>query len=366
MPPALPGSYFLIVRTNVFDDVNESSFTNNFTATANQFTVTTATLTLGTPLDDTLSTGQENLYAVNVAAGQTLEVDLTSPASSAANELYVRYNALPSSINFDAAYTGHLVANQTATVPTTQPGTYYILVRGTSEPAKNTPIAVVAKVLPFEITNVTPCSTAALMQFRDDRPSPGVQFDPQAVVQLVRPQIAAFTPVNYQVVNATEIIATFNLTGAPHGLYDVEVINPDGSVADDPYRYLVEPAQPLALDVGMGGPTTLDPGQTAVYRVVLASQTNVDTPYVNFEFGVPELGASNDQGLSPGEKLQFATNLAGHRRTCPACRSPRSTRSWTWPAPTAGARLQSTTSPTRVLPAWTFTATAYPAPWPSR
>ena len=78
----------------------------------------------------------------------------------------------------------------------------------------------------------------------------------------------------------------------------------------------------------MGGPTQLDPGQIGVYDVSLASQTNVDTPYVIFEFGVPELGASNDQGISPGEKLQFATDLGGPPNVA-GVPFARSTRSWT-------------------------------------
>ena len=40
-------------------------------------------------------------------------------------------------------------------------------------------------------------------------------------------------------VNATKILATFDLTGAPHGLYDVEGINPDGKTVQS-FAFLPE------------------------------------------------------------------------------------------------------------------------------
>ena len=57
-----------------------------------------------------------------------------------------------------------------------------------------------------------------------------LRFHEDAVVKLVRPGYAEYEPVTYRVVSSTKIIATFDLTGAPHGLYDVRVTNPDGAV----------------------------------------------------------------------------------------------------------------------------------------
>ncbi len=109
--------------------------------------------------------------------------------------------------------------------------------------------------------------------------------------------------MSYNVVNATKIVATFDLTDAPLGLYDVEVINPDGSTAIQPYRFLVEPAEPIDATIGMGGPSTLGIGQIGNYLVSLESITNVDTPYVFFEYGAAqraEPGTVFDSGTGPG------------------------------------------------------------------
>ena len=166
--------------------------------------------------------------------------------------MFLRYNALPTASNYDAAYQGALQANQYAVIPSTTAGIYYVMINGQTEPGAATPVTLVANVLPFQISDVIPDDggdsryvTTTIL---------GAQFDPQAIVKLVRPGFAEYEPVSYQVVDKTKIIAIFDLTGAPHGLYDVEVINPDGAVALAPYRYLVEQALPPDVNIALGGP----------------------------------------------------------------------------------------------------------------
>ena len=118
--------------------------------------MTVPSLQLGVPLSTTLSTGQEQLYQVNVAYGQTLQVNLTSSDQNAANELYLRYNAVPTSSTYDAIYQGPLQANQYAIIPSTEAGTYYVLVDRPIGTGANTAATIEANVLPFEITDVIP------------------------------------------------------------------------------------------------------------------------------------------------------------------------------------------------------------------
>ena len=82
--------------------------------------ISVKTLQFEIPAADDLSTGEELLYRIWTPAAETLEISLTSQSQTAANELYVRYEGLPSSIDHDAAFEGHLWANQTATVPETE------------------------------------------------------------------------------------------------------------------------------------------------------------------------------------------------------------------------------------------------------
>ena len=261
LPPATPGDYYVIVRTNIFGDVYEGTAgaANDTTPSSGQTLVSVPALQLGVPLENTLTEGEDQLYEVTVAANQTLQVSLTSTTSdNAANEIYIRYDAVPTSFQYDATYSGPLQANQTAVIPGTTAGTYFVLLRGTDNP-----VTLLAQLLPFEITNVSPDQGGDSAYVTTI--ITGAQFDPNAIVKLVRPGFAEYEPMSYQVVNSTEIIAVFDLTDAPHGLYDVSVINPDGQEVDAPYRYLVEPALPPSVEIGLGGTSVMYSGDTGYY-----------------------------------------------------------------------------------------------------
>ncbi len=163
-----------------------------------------------------------------------------------------------------------------------------MLVVGRSSPRAAVPVTLTAETLPFQLTDVTPD------QGGDSRwvtmTITGARFKPDALVKLVRPGLEEIEPVRYEVIDATRIIATFDFRGVDRALYDVKVINPDGAQAILPYRYLVERALPPDVTVGLGGPRVLPAGQSGLYGISLQSLTNVDTPYVYFQFGAPEIG----------------------------------------------------------------------------
>ncbi|WP_404783509.1 putative Ig domain-containing protein [Altericista sp. CCNU0014] len=320
LPAALPGPYRPIVRPDIYNQIYEAENEgNNATASADTLNLAVEALQLGVPLQTTLTTGQSRLYQITVAQGQTLKVTLDSSADNAANEIFVRYGQVPSGTAYDASYSGILAPDQTAIIPTTQPGVYYVLVKSQSGPSA-TPTSILADVLPFSITDVVTDRGGDSRYVTVN--VEGAQFQPQSILKLVRPGIGEVEPVRYQTVDSTRIQAIFDFTNVPHGLYDVKVINPDGRTAIVPYRYLVERTIEPDVTVGLGGPRVLAPGDTGTYGVSIQSLTNVDTPYVNFEFGVQELGtndyllglfgrAAAELGVTELPYVTFATNLRG-------------------------------------------------------
>src|SRR5262249_6489818 len=192
LPPVTPGQYRVIVRTDIFNQVYEGpdGEKNNTTASADTLQVTVTPLTLGVPYATTLSSGQSRLLQVTVPLDVTLRVTLSSDAAKSANELFLRYNDAPTSATFDAAYQGGLAPSQTAVIPSTQPGVYYILLRGFSEPAADTPVSVLAELVPLAITNVhtDQGGDAAFVTFTVE----GARFAKNAILKLVRPGFAEF------------------------------------------------------------------------------------------------------------------------------------------------------------------------------
>ena len=82
---------------------------------------------------------------------QTLQISLSTADADAANEIYLRYNAVPTAFQYDAIYSGPLQANQTAVIPGPRPASITCWSSGTDNP-----VSLLAQLLPFEITNVTP------------------------------------------------------------------------------------------------------------------------------------------------------------------------------------------------------------------
>jgi subtilase family serine protease len=318
LPPLKDGSWRVIVRPDLYNEVFEGAITytstglniapgeaNNRVASGASIHVTLPSLTVGNPQAITLASGDVQVYKVSVAAGQTLAFTLESGASSGANEVYVRYGDLPSGTQYDAAYTNPVAPDQRVLIPSTQAGDYYVLVRSRQSPA-GTAATLRADLLPLQITRVTPDQGGtgddahrwvSLEIF-------GARFDAGALVKLARPGVAEIEPERWQVMDATHIRAVFDLRQAPLGLYDVVVTNPDGQRVVEAERFLVERAIEDDIGIGIGGASNLDPGQGSLYSVTLQSLTNVDTPYVKFTVGATELGASASVLGTPGAALR--------------------------------------------------------------
>lgn len=312
LPPVTPGPYFIIVRNDIFNQVFEGPEVsvgelNNAAASTETLAVTVQEIQLGIAHSTTLSSGQDRLLAVQVPAGETLRVTLRSSSGQSVHELFLRQDAAPTSASFDADYEGGLSANLISILPSTEDGIVYILIRGQSEPGPNTPVNVIAELLPLSITNVK-TDTGGDSAFVTATIS-GAKFDPGAVVTLTRPGFAEISPVNFQVIDGTKIIAAFDFTGKPRGLYDVKVTNPDGSFAVVPYRFLVERAIEADVTVGVGGPRFILAGDVGTYSVAVQGTSNVDTPYVFFQVGIPEMGIN--EFVYNLDYLNFFSNVRG-------------------------------------------------------
>jgi hypothetical protein len=305
LPVVAPGHYFAIVRPDARDELFASpDKANDQGASATTVSVDAATLTPGVPAPIDTNV-KEQLFRVNAPAGQTLRVRLRN---STGGEVLVRSGSVPSDEAFDATSFG--TADTAALIPTTVEGAYYVLVRGGAA-AGGPPPTLLAEFLPLSITDVA-TDTGGDSRYVTTTIT-GAMFQPGALVKLVRPGFAEFEPVRRLVVDGAKIVATFDLRGAPHGLYDVKVINPDGGEAVAPYRYLADQAIEPDVTVGMGGPFVIQPGDTGTFTLSVHTVTNLDAPYVFFQFGQ---SANGPQGVSnPAvfnfRYVDFSSNLGG-------------------------------------------------------
>ena len=153
-PGATPGAYYGIVRTDVLNNIPESSELNNTGVSAVTLTLDMPAISLGQPVNGSLPKGHAAYYKVDVPAGKTLQVSLDSAASTGFNELYVRYGAAPTRSQFDYAFTDPDQPDQTMLAPETTGGTYYILAYAALEPQPGSNYTLRADLVQFGLRSM--------------------------------------------------------------------------------------------------------------------------------------------------------------------------------------------------------------------
>jgi hypothetical protein len=155
LPGVVPGSYYIIVRTDARNTVRETDESNN-AGVAGPVALDVIELQLGVPFSNTLlPNARSHFYKVNVPAGQTLLWSVDSQLENVETELFVRYNQIALRSAYDYRNERPFGADQEAVVPRSQAGYYYGLVYGADVP-QNSPYQTVVQALPFGIRAVSP------------------------------------------------------------------------------------------------------------------------------------------------------------------------------------------------------------------
>jgi hypothetical protein len=249
LPALTPGSYHAIVRADVRNTVRETNLVNNTAVSANTIAVDVSVLVLGQPVTNQLTTGSAQYYKVNVPAGQTVRLTLTGASTNSANELFVRYGAVPDLGNYDFLYNNPLSPNQQISIPTTQAGWYYIMVRGGNEPGGPLAFTLEASIIPFAISGVSQNHIGDNGQVTITLT--GAQFQAGATVELVSGTTTYFSQTNF-FNDATSIATRFVFSNAVQGLYNVVLTNPNNQSTTATQALTIETALPLTAQVVPG------------------------------------------------------------------------------------------------------------------
>ena len=174
------------------------------------------------------------MFRVDVPTGHTLRVSVNAQNDMATTELYVRHDAAPTQRNTTPGRRQPLPADQVAIIPTTPPEPITCWCAAMQFQADRHQQPSWRNVMPLSITDIHTdvggdgryvTVTIRGADFLPDTIN-GAERIPNTIVKLSRPGIKEYTPVVMAVLDATRIRATFDLTNAPHGLYDLIVENP--------------------------------------------------------------------------------------------------------------------------------------------
>ena len=234
-----------------------------------------------------------------------MKVALAGTSPTSANELYVRFGAVPSLGAYDFIYQNAIAPNQEIEIPTTHAGWYYIMVRGTSEPGGPLDYTLGASIIPFAISSVSPSNIGDNGQVT--LTVKGAKFQPGASVQLIFGGQVYSAQTNF-FDDPTSLRARFQLTNAVHGIYDVVLTNPGNQSTTAAQAISIETALPLTARV-VGGDINLHPrvGLPFNWAGAVVNAGNVDIPYLT-------VSAALDQQLPitlnpPSEALMVEPEL---------------------------------------------------------
>ena len=313
LPAVNPGQYYVIVRTDVRNNVRESDETNNVRTSTGTMTVDVVELQLGVPYGSTLRTGQERYHKVNVPGNETLLYILDAQRNDSSTELFAQFGLMPSRSAFDYFFSRPNEADQEVVVPNTQAGTYYDLARGAYVPpdAGDMPFTIKAEVVPFSIRSVSPNRIGDNGQVTITLK--GAKFQEGATVQLVG-NGTTLTAAKVMVLDSATVKARFFLTNAKHGIYDVVLTNPSGATVSNGQAVTIETATELLADVNVNGDLNPRVGRRFTTDGIVQNIGNIDLPVV--QVGVSFTGNVKMGWSRPIDARPFRSLCSPELRPC--------------------------------------------------
>ncbi|MCX6922940.1 MAG: hypothetical protein NT154_06985, partial [Verrucomicrobia bacterium] len=277
LPGLTPGGYHVIVRTDIMNDVRESDESNNIGVSAQVLTNDVMELTLGQPYTNVLATGDNHFYKVQVPAGETLAVSADSQTTNAWNELFTRFDAMPSRADYDYLYEQPFLPGVGVTVPETTNGWYYNLFRTEYSQTNQQNYQIEADLIPFSITSVYPTSIGDNGQVT--LTIKGARFEEGMIARLVGSDSFQVEAQSVRLEDKASLKARFIMDAVPHGSYRLTVQKPNGESIIAGIALRVEESRSFAISCPMQGTTAPRVGSTASAMGQIVNTGNVDIPY---------------------------------------------------------------------------------------
>lgn len=246
------GEYNVLIRTDLLDNIPETDDQNNAYTSTGKIYVKVKPLQLGVEEQNTLHT-VKIFYKIEVPdslIGSTIMVTLKSNDSlTMRNEIYLGAGYIPNNAHHDYKFEIPNYGNQQIVMTDVSDSVYYLSITAVSPNPVVQSIRVKAEVLPFAILNVNASSGGNIGNVTVK--ISGSLFSPGMRATLTKgTAIIMSTAVYYT--NSTTVYATFNLQGAPLGVYDVTLIKADSSEAMRENAFTIVVANNGGLITGSG------------------------------------------------------------------------------------------------------------------
>jgi hypothetical protein len=284
------GNYYVLVATDVLNNIHESNDTNNTATASNLLNVNIPLLPIAIKTPDTLSNNEKIYHRIEIPsnlAGESLLITLKGDSVKGDNQIFVKFGSIADGSNFDYKYREPFAGNQEIIIPELLEGTYYLLTTGKTSAATNQNITLFARILPFEIRKVTPSQGGntgeVTVLIEGSKLDSGMIFLLTNVLSGSSPVDTGEISSNYPSILATDLrfqdptmaYATFNLVGYDTGYYDVKGFK-DNLETSLKNGFKVVPGNAGELNVSVFRPGNMRTNNVATIKVLFNNEGNID------------------------------------------------------------------------------------------
>ena len=300
------GNYYVIVRANILNALNESSYENNICVSLLSTEVGFPTLAIGEQVDRSLFADQYIYYKLEVGPeyeGQTLSCTLTSTEQQMANGLYLSHEAVPTLSQYDFGQYLPYTQEIEILIPSLEQGNYYLLAKGSTQSGNSQQVSIATNIINFEIlsidadhgTNTGSITTKVI----------GAKFDSIMDFRLVQgPDYLPAEKVFFS--NSTEVFTTFDLAEMPLGTYAMEAELPGGFITIKDGAFTIEEGLPAELAINIVAPASVRNGNTFAVNIEYG---NIGTTDLNVTGFVVVSRNGHPIGFTTEELLEAQTEL---------------------------------------------------------
>ncbi len=274
----LPGNYYGIMNTNTLGTISENNSTNNQYTSLTTSAVSVNALTLDVVSTANLDYKQNLYYQVSVTADLDLLLTLTSNQTETGNnEVYIAYNRIPSSTDYDYKQENADSLNQQVLIPSTESGTYYVLIKTQSMFASAQSVSVLAHAMPFSITSIDP-STVGQGTVTSTIKGAGFREGIKVYLKDANNTIVDTAEIR-EYSNSMKMIVRWTLADVALGTYNIVAVNTDLSTATLTNGLTVVAADEYNVTYVQYAPDWIRRGNSAFYTYQIKNSSNIDVPY---------------------------------------------------------------------------------------
>jgi len=274
LPAVLPGPYYVVVQADSIFQLPDPKPDNNILATVQTLDVTLPSLTTGTPyMDSFAAAGQDRYYQVTASQDGALTLTLASAAADGQTGLFLSDGYLPTPYAYE--YAAALPQpGQSLTVSVLDSVTYYVLAHSVAGAAATSSFQLTAQYPTVTLQGVSPNaggnSGKVTIAFH------GLDLVAGMTASLVLGS-TTLDAVSTLLSDPTTLLATFDLTAAPTGVYDARITDPVSSAtATLASAFTVHSGIGGHLSVSLSMPSAMRPARQAAVDIIYSNTGDED------------------------------------------------------------------------------------------